>query len=311
MANTFWIEFIGDRSVKIEENQSVLNAALQAGIPHYHACGGNAQCSTCRILIKDGADKLTPRKDLEQALAKKVSLPENVRLACQTFVQGTPVKVHRIIRDEADMFLYTEEESNDDGHAMGQEKELALFFLDIRNFTPFMQTYLPFDVIHIMRRLFAIFKRAIDDQNGRIIETAGDGLYAVFGLKDADDNFCQKALDAAHVILHEVDQFNKSYLHIHFNHAFDIGIGIHTGKTIVGNIGLGINNNLTVMGLAVNIASRLQNATKELNNSIVVSDDFFQRLNRSGVSEKTKWIYLKGVREKFKVHLVGQDYEVH
>ena len=87
---SYWIEFIGDRSLKIEEGQSILEASLAAGIPHYHACGGNAQCSTCRVLVERGAEHLTPFNQKESALRARIPMPSNVRLACQTFVTGSP-----------------------------------------------------------------------------------------------------------------------------------------------------------------------------------------------------------------------------
>lgn len=310
----FWIEFIGDRSVKIAKGQSILSASLEAGIPHYHACGGQGKCSTCRVLVKDGAEHITPANKVEQELSKKISLPKNVRLACQSFAEGSPIRLHRIIRDEEDMALYIRDEDDKQRQqevpAMGEEKELALFFLDIRDFTPFMQAYLPFDIIHIMRRLFTIFRTGIEENKGTIIETAGDGLYAVFGL-DGDDTAkaCNHAVQAGYRILKDVLQFNRDYLEIYFNHFFEIGIGLHVGKTIVGNIGLGINNNLTVMGLPVNIASRLQNATKQLNNSFVVSNDAVKFLDAKAEEEKIRTIRLKGIAGKFKVHLLGEPFE--
>ena len=65
---SFCVEFIGDRSIKVNEGESILNASLAAGIPHYHACGGNAKCSTCRVLIKEGIHNLTPYTEKEKLL---------------------------------------------------------------------------------------------------------------------------------------------------------------------------------------------------------------------------------------------------
>src|SRR5215216_6794853 len=111
---TYWIEFIGDRSLKIEEGQSILNASLAAGIPHYHACGGNAKCSTCRVLVKQGEEFLTPVNEKEAQLRKTIPFPSNVRLACQSFVTGSPILLHRMIRDEVDLEIYIEEDTAND-----------------------------------------------------------------------------------------------------------------------------------------------------------------------------------------------------
>ena len=66
----YWVEFIGDRSIKVEEGQTILSASLAAGIPHYHACGGNAKCSTSRILLIESIEHITPQTEAEKALQK-------------------------------------------------------------------------------------------------------------------------------------------------------------------------------------------------------------------------------------------------
>jgi adenylate cyclase len=74
----------------------------------------------------------------------------------------------------------------------------------------------------------------------------------------------EKPYNGGVLILKELDKFNFNYLKKYFNHEFRVGIGLHVGKVIIGNIGIDVNNNLTVMGMPVNIASRIQTATKNL-----------------------------------------------
>jgi adenylate cyclase len=307
-SGSYWVEFIGDRSIKVEEGQTILEASLAAGIPHYHACGGNAKCSTCRILVIEGIDHITPQTEAEKALQKILFFPPNVRLACQSYVNGAPIHVHRIIRDETDIHLYIDGDTQSDLQNIGEEKELALLFLDIRNFTPFIENYLAFDVIHVMRRLFGLFRKCIEMNSGRIIETAGDGLYAVFGFTEDITTAVNNAAKAGLSILNELDKFNEQYLEKYFNHFFQVGIGLHAGNVIVGNVGIGVNNNLTVMGLAVNVASRLQAATRELNNSFVVSKEVYDLLDDPPASDARN-LDLKGIRYHLPVYLVGRPFQ--
>jgi adenylate cyclase len=304
---SYWVEFIGDRSIKVEEGQTILSASLAAGIPHYHACGGNAKCSTCRILVIKGIEHITPQTEAEKALQKILFFPPNVRLACQSYVEGSPIHVHRIIRDETDIHLYIDEDTQSDLQNIGEEKELALLFLDIKNFTPFIENYLAFDVIHVMRRLFGLFRKCIELKAGQIIETAGDGLYAVFGFKEDVTTAVNNASKAGHSILEELDKFNEQYLEKYFNHFFQVGIGLHAGNVIVGNVGIGVNNNLTVMGLPVNVASRLQAATRELNNSFVVSKEVYDLLEDPPASDAIN-LYLKGIKYHLPVYVVGHPF---
>ena len=304
---TFWIQFIGDRSIQIKEGQTILEASLLADIPHYHACGGNGECSTCRVRIHEGGRYLSDLSEKEKQLRQAIPLGPNVRLACQTYVKGTPVSLHRMIRDEADLNMYLDEDVREDLQSTGHVQELALFFLDIRNFTPFIESYLPFDVIHIVRRLFSLFRKCIETHQGQIIETSGDGFYAVFGFEtDISKAACQ-AFDAGQSILKELEEFNQQYAEKYFFHQFEAGIGLHAGKVIVGNIGIGVNNNLTVMGLPVNVASRIQGATRKLNNSFLISDVFYELLSSKPASEKVE-ATLKGIKETYQLHLCGKPY---
>ena len=307
MAHT--IEFKGEKIIEIKEGQSILEASLQAGIPHYHECGGKAKCSTCRILVMNGERALSAPNEKELKLRETLGFCDNIRLACQTKVTANAAIVRRIIRDKTDVSIYSNlYKKNNSFQEVGEERELALFFLDIRNFTPFMESHLPFDVIHIVRRLFQIFKNDIETHNGKIIETAGDGLYAVFGtdcnLKDAINS----AVKAGYLILNDLKRFNENYAVNYFNHQFEVGIGLHAGNVIVGNIGLGISNNLTVMGLPVNIASRLQSATKEVNNSFIVSEYAHSFLYDHIRNPSAINISLRGVTGIRKVFLLGASY---
>ena len=94
----------------------------------------------------------------------------------------------------------------------------------------------------------------------------------------------------------------------HFLHKFQVGIGIHAGNVIAGNIGIGVNNNLTVMGLPVNIASRIQAVTKALNNNLITSDQFYRLLSPPPPSQITETT-LKGIKGSFVLHLCGEAYE--
>src|SRR4029077_9128927 len=96
----YLVEFAEEKVVEIRKNQSILDASLSAGIPHFHACGGDAKWSTCRVLVIEGDDYLTPPNQKEIFLKNQMHFPPNVRLACQTQVIAGPVKLRRIIQDE-------------------------------------------------------------------------------------------------------------------------------------------------------------------------------------------------------------------
>jgi adenylate cyclase len=302
------LEFVGDKTVSIQENETILHASLGAGIPHFHSCGGMAKCSTCRVLIVNGSKWLSQPNEKEKHLQEQLQFPMDVRLACQSIVTGGPVRLLRIIRDEADIDLYIGESAGVCAKHLGEEREMTLLFLDIRDFTPFVETHLAFDVIHIIRKLFTILQKHIKNNGGTVIETTGDGLYAVFDFEKDKVKSAQSAVDAAYSMLADLESLNKSYFQKLFGEIIQVGIGIHIGNVVSGAIQLESVDRFIVMGYPVNIAARLQNATKELDNNLIVSADIYGLLfNPPAMLPKA--IHVKGVASTLAVYTLGKPYQ--
>ncbi len=304
----FKIDLINEKSFEIVKDQTILQASLEAGIPHYHACGGKARCSTCRIVVQEGEEKLSPPNKAELKLRKQKMFPDNVRLACQTKVKASNVKIQRIIKDEADLDLYVYGKSSENIQTVGDEKSMALFFLDIRDFTPFIEKHLPFDVIHIVRRLNILFNEIITLHKGKIIEYAGDGIYAVFGFDEPINEAVNNAYEAGKQILSSLPKLNDNYITKYFDYKIEAGIGLHAGRVIAGKTRVKETNNYTVMGFPVNVAARLESSTKELNNNFIVSEYVYAMLAEQKSVTEQKQINLKGVSEPFVVRLMGKPF---
>jgi adenylate cyclase len=305
----FEVAFTSDKNIRIQEDQSLLDASIAADIPHFHVCGGNARCSTCRVLVLAGKELLTPPNEKEILLKEQMHFSDNIRLACQTYVNGNGVRLTRIIRDESDIALYVGATAADFTENIGIEKKVVLCFIDIRSFTHFVETHLPFDIIHIMRKLFNCFHAIIEKNNGKIIETTGDGLYAVFGLDKSIGQSADAAVRSGYDILKSLEQLNNEYFSKHFGQKIEIGIGVHAGIVVAGNVRLGNEKHLLVMGYPVNVASRLQNATKELNNNFIISTEAFKLTGAPMSDHPSGIIQLKGIAEPVSIHLLGSPYE--
>src|SRR5882757_4470547 len=149
--------------------------------------------------------------------------PPSVRLACQTHVTGSPVKLKRIIQDVSDIGLYVGSAAGDSTQQLGEEKEMALLFLDIRNFTHIVESHPAFDVIHIIRKLFSSFQSRIENKNGKIVETTGDGLYAVFGFDTRHEQSARSAVQAAYSMLEDLQTLNETYFIPYFEERIEAG----------------------------------------------------------------------------------------
>ena len=112
------------------------------------------------------------------------------------------------------------------------------------------------------------------------------------------------------VILKNPEQLNNYYFSKNFDQRIEIGIGIHAGTVVAGNIRLGNEKHLLVMGYPVNVAARLQNATKELNNNFIISSEALKLAGKPLSDYPSGIIHLKGIAELINVHLLGKPYEI-
>jgi adenylate cyclase len=261
------------------------------------------------VLIEDGAEFLSPPSDEELTLAKRMGFPRGVRLACQTEVRGGPVRLHRLIRDQIDLELFAGKGGGEVARSLGEEGQLALFFIDIRNFTPFAESHLPYDVIHILNRFFTLVRNSVNHNGGRVIEVAGDSLYAAFGMDGDLAEAVQSAVRAGQSILDEIEILNDSYVEPFFEHRISVGIGLHVGKVIFGHVGIGVDGALSVLGYPVNVAARLQAATKKMDNSFLISEAGFRLLAEPSANVASAEIKLKGVKGPVRAFLLGRSYK--
>jgi adenylate cyclase len=192
-----------------------------------------------------------------------------------------------------------------------KEQELAILFLDIRNFTGLMESQPDQTVIQVVRRLFTAFNQIVKKFEGKVVEIAWDSLYAVFGLQTGLRESVNNAYQAAKGMFQTVKLFNEAYAEPYYGGPLEIGVGLHAGKVFVGEFGLDQAPQLSVMGLPVNIASRLQAKTKELNNDFLLSEDAYQLLADDRAVVRHQTVQLQGIRHEQQVRLVGKPYSMY
>lgn len=188
------------------------------------------------------------------------------------------------------------------------EQELAILFLDIRNFTGLMESQPGQTVIQVVRRLFTAFNQIVKNFQGKVVEIAGDNMYAVFGLQSNLRNAVNNAYQASKMMFQTVGLFNDAYAAPFNGGPLEIGIGLHAGKVFVGEFGLDAPAQLSVMGLPVNIASRLQAKTKELNNDMLISEYAYSLLDSAEPMFHQKTVSLQGISHSQQIRLAGKPY---
>lgn len=177
--------------------------------------------------------------------------------------------------------------------------QVTVLFLDIRDFTPFAEKRQPEEVVDYLNRLFAVAIEIINRHRGIINQFLGDGFMATFGIPVSQGNDALNALQAADEIIKAIDE------KIENGQIFPtrLGIGLHCGEVIAGNIGTRLRKQYTITGDVVILASRIEQLNKRFASRILISDEV--RIKAGITEEKLKKIgpvTLKGRTEKLVIY---------
>lgn len=255
---------------------TILEMSRIAGIPHASVCGGRGRCSTCRVRI-GGEDRarLPPASTEEQKVLSRVGAPDTVRLACQLRPPPGRYRVTPLLPASAGPV----EAYRRQPQAHGGERYVAILFADIRGFTSISEGKLPYDVVFLLNRYFRATGQAIEAAGGRVDKFIGDGVMAIFGLSGDPRTACRQALEAARLMAVALDDLNEA-MSGDLDLPLRIGIGLHAGPAIVGEMGYERAAQITAIGDTVNTASRLEALTKDFGAELVVSQEL---LDKAGI----------------------------
>jgi adenylate cyclase len=292
------------RIVEVTPGTSVLEASRLAGIPHASVCGGRGRCSTCRIRVRGEIHSIDPPAEDEVRVLHRIGATPNVRLACQLRPRGA-VEVTPLLPP----FARAADGRRRVDLAQGSEQEIAILFVDIRGFTALSEGRLPYDVVFVLNRYFAAIGFAVESAGGRVDKFIGDGVMALFGIERGAHTGCREALAAARLISARLDELNAS-LGGELDRPLRIGIGIHCGPAIVGEMGYGNAASITAIGDAVNTASRLESLTKSFACELVVSDETVSRAGLDLSGSPLHEIEIRGKREVLAVRIVKRAAEL-
>ncbi|HYL82432.1 MAG TPA: adenylate/guanylate cyclase domain-containing protein, partial [Candidatus Acidoferrum sp.] len=265
------ITYPGGRRVAVPVGFTVLEASRLAGIPHASVCGGRGRCSTCRVRVMKGADRLPPPSPAELRVLRRVGAPEKVRLACQ-LRPTDDVSVIPLLPPQA----WPEVGLSGSDTLTQKEQEVTVLFADLRGFTRIAERKLPFDVVFLLNKYFEAAGGSIKRAGGIANQFTGDGAMALFGVGAGPEDGCRHALAAADDMVRTVADLSQ-ILAEELPAPLKIGIGIHTGSAVVGRMGYAETVYLTAVGDTVHVASRLQELTKEYDCQLVISEQVATR----------------------------------
>jgi adenylate cyclase len=257
-----------NRRVRVPRGLSILETSLRFNVPHASVCGGRARCSTCRVrIVSDRA--LPPPSGREAFVLARVGAAGNpaIRLACQLRPQADVAVIPVLPANVGADFVRNRKRVN-----IGEERYVVNMFIDMRGSTRLAEARLPFDTVFLINRFLEAASQAVVDAGGQPNQFVGDGLLALFGLHVDPATAGLQAIRAAAMVASNVEQMNRQFAS-ELQEPIQFGIGIHGGEVIIGDIGFRDHTVFTALGDAVNVAARLQDMTKALNCTIVVSEE--------------------------------------
>ena len=176
----------------------------------------------------------------------------------------------------------------------GKEMDITVLFADIRNFTQMSETMTGPELVKLLNTVHERFVSCIFSSNGTLDKYIGDGVMAYFGAPVVDPLHADKAVECASKMRAAIESLNKERALLGLP-DIAIGIGIHSGLAIVGDVGAEFRREFTVIGDTVNTASRIESLTKKHNVDFLASETVRERMKDS---QKLKFISEDSIRGK-------------
>jgi adenylate cyclase len=175
----------------------------------------------------------------------------------------------------------------------GSLQNATVLFSDIRRFTGFSERNGPQETVRMLNAYFSVMYEQITDYNGILDKYIGDAIMAVFGVPFSNEMDANNAVHAAIQMMAELKRFNEMRKDTDFE-PIEIGIGINTDEVVCGNIGSEKRMDFTVIGDGVNLAARLEGATKVYKTPVLISHQTKVALTEKFEMRELDYIRVKG-----------------
>ena len=186
----------------------------------------------------------------------------------------------------------------------GETKVVTVLFSDIRGFTTISEKLSAHEVVEMLNEYFNRVCEPILNNGGAVDKYIGDAVMAVFGSLDTYPDHARRALTAA-IGMAEAAAGFRAWMHERFPdrglHEFGIGVGIHTGEAVIGNIGSAKRIEFTAIGDTVNAASRLEGVTKDMQCVVAASEATVRAAGPGVRTGKEETLQVKGRAEPIRV----------
>ena len=293
------LTYADGRVMAVPSGATILETVQINGIDHAAVCGGRGRCTTCRVMVRDGIEQLDEPETIEAKALMRIDAAPGVRLACQVRPVAS-LSVMPLLAPTA-----TTRDVTRKGHLVGREQIVTVLFVDLRGSTGLGEVKLPFDTLFILNQFFAEMIQALRASGGHYANFTGDGLMALYGLEGSVKEGCTNAVRGAGLMLDRLGALNQR-LEAELPQPLRIGVGVHTGEAIVGEMGPPDARLVSAIGDTVNTAARLEGVSKEVGRPIVVSGDTVSQGSLALPQAEIHEIQVRGRQQPVQVHAIAQ-----
>ncbi len=198
------------------------------------------------------------------------------------------------------------EKHADAGMVVGEKRKIAILFSDIRAFTSISENNAAEDIVSFLNNYFDIMVNIIKTRGGTVDKFIGDAILAIFGAPKSYEDNAGRAVAAAVEMIRALPSADVGALTLPAE-GLRIGIGVHEGVAVVGNIGSSDKLEYTVIGDAVNLASRLEGLTKHYSKPIIVSEEVKEQVGDAFLLRQADVVKVKGKDRPTAVYAVETD----
>ncbi|MDA3811365.1 MAG: adenylate/guanylate cyclase domain-containing protein [Spirochaetaceae bacterium] len=196
--------------------------------------------------------------------------------------------------------------ANPESMLIGNNRHLSILFSDIRSFTTISERMAPDDLVNSLNRYFEIMVDIIMNKKGIVDKYIGDAIMAFFGAPVAYENDTHNSVLAALEMVDGIKMFNQQQIKLG-KPEFKTGIGVNYGEVTVGNIGTDKKMDYTVIGDAVNLASRLEGLTKEYGQDLIISEALYDEVKDKVICRFLDTVAVKGKTKGVKIYAAVKE----
>jgi len=183
--------------------------------------------------------------------------------------------------------------TNSEKMLIGNNRNVAILFSDIRSFATISENMTPEALVHSLNRYFETMVNIIMEKNGIVDKYIGDAIMAMFGAPISHGNDSLSSVQVALKMMDALKEFNATQINLGAP-EFKIGVGINYGIVTVGNIGCDKKMNYTVIGDAVNLASRLEGLTKIYKEPVLFAESVYENVKNDILCRMIDKVAVKG-----------------